>query len=980
MAVVLTEGGLMSVGPKGLIPSVLRKRGIRPSFRKPSRGGSRNGTQVYETPEGETVKVTDYRILANGTVQVNGVNYRGNTFISSLGKTANELQREAFRSAREQGITKKGTYNIDYSLVDYSGTGRSQRPFGYGDKDFVGPPTRGEQSEAFIKKIEDIKRQGSQGLLLKNILTPEQIDRLQNIRLGNIDVTPTKQRDIKVIQGNIKQTQQEIIRLLNKGNLTFNERKNLEVLINRRDMQIRSLKKEIQTGELSRAGKRGRIETLQGKLMTKESRGKSTALEQAGLFTIGFAIGLRNNALGLANAPQAVNNLLRNPKNILQLPNAIMQSGAEIGYLLRTSPSTALGLIGAEVVTLKVTSGAIRITGRVSKQALSKVGTKLKFTRYANPLKFKPGKSPSIRIPTVEGAKLAKAKKIAKQLKREIREFNFAKQELGKDIDKGIKQASRTLRQRFEKQAGRKLSFDEALDFDKYAQERIRKSLIKNNGDLIELRMVSKTIRKKSFVKELTNKFRRFKKVKARPLKIRKGRIKLRYVKPRPKPKIKISRKISQRLKNIERRKKQRALRERQETAETLKEGSRLRMKKIDSLARKFLDSAQRKAGRRLEFFEYERLKRSLVRGLNDALKKGKFRKINLNKINIPERPFLEIIKSPREIRTKLIDKIVKLKEIPKSVKSSRQLSQEVSTGRNILIKRSQPVQRTVKKIKFLTQKVQKNKIDLAKRIKELRARQLKVQKLQSELARARRLGRKTSLLNKSLSVAIRGLSIYRNDTIKMVKNLNLNQNALRSTNSTLLKQTSDTVKVNLPVIRTILRQDSKLSSINKTLKKSVKILEEKKKLIRLPVIPEIRKRKIVNSSQAYNVYSKPVKGKRLVKVNKVPLTKTRAEDLRNYIADTSLSRTATIKPTSGKPRQPRLKVPSGYASKTQRKFRTYRIRKGRKVRRSEERVIERTRNIVDTRGEKRGISLRQRIAQLSRKRRSVKKVRRKRR
>lgn len=136
------------------------------------------------------------------------------------------------------------------------------------------------------------------------------------------------------------------------------------------------------------------------------------------------------------------------------------------------------------------------------------------------------------------------------------------------------------------------------------------------------------------------------------------------------------------------------------------------------------------------------------------------------------------------------------------------------------------------------------------------------------------------------------------------------------------------------------------------------------------------RKRRInkQNSNRGYNVYARPVKkikGKKrnkLIKVNKVPLSKSRAEDLRNYISDTSLARTAQIKPTSKKPKRPLLKIPAGYAQRTKRKFRNYKIRKGKRVPLKKGSVIELNNYLLDTFQEKRKISLRRRINQISRK------------
>lgn len=131
------------------------------------------------------------------------------------------------------------------------------------------------------------------------------------------------------------------------------------------------------------------------------------------------------------------------------------------------------------------------------------------------------------------------------------------------------------------------------------------------------------------------------------------------------------------------------------------------------------------------------------------------------------------------------------------------------------------------------------------------------------------------------------------------------------------------------------------------------------------------RKKKVI---QAYDVFARPVKrvkkrGRpKLIKVNKVPLSKTRARDLRNYITDTSLSRTATIKKTKGKPQTTKLKVPKNYAKKTSPKFRRYRTIKGKRKLLPKGAVVEKRKNILDTRQEKRKISLRKRIKQIQKK------------
>ena len=153
------------------------------------------------------------------------------------------------------------------------------------------------------------------------------------------------------------------------------------------------------------------------------------------------------------------------------------------------------------------------------------------------------------------------------------------------------------------------------------------------------------------------------------------------------------------------------------------------------------------------------------------------------------------------------------------------------------------------------------------------------------------------------------------------------------------------------------------------------------------PIPRRIRKRRIPKKKlrrvESFEVWARPLKrtkkGRKpkLIKVSKVPLTKQRAKDLRNYITDTSLGRTARIRPSKGKPSTPKLKTPKGYSRKTSAKFRRYKIRKGKRVPLVKGRVIERGKHLLDTVQEKKQITLRRRIAQLSKPPKKRKPVRR---
>ncbi len=140
-----------------------------------------------------------------------------------------------------------------------------------------------------------------------------------------------------------------------------------------------------------------------------------------------------------------------------------------------------------------------------------------------------------------------------------------------------------------------------------------------------------------------------------------------------------------------------------------------------------------------------------------------------------------------------------------------------------------------------------------------------------------------------------------------------------------------------------------------------------------LVIIPKRKKKKKIRKpkkARSFHVYARPLRKReqkkpKLIRVTKKPIKKKKAEDLRNYLVDTSLSRTAGLKGSRRKPFKRTLKAPTGYSSKTQKKFRKYKIVKGKRVPLRKWRVIEKKKYLLDTKQEKRQITLRKRISQL---------------
>lgn len=119
-----------------------------------------------------------------------------------------------------------------------------------------------------------------------------------------------------------------------------------------------------------------------------------------------------------------------------------------------------------------------------------------------------------------------------------------------------------------------------------------------------------------------------------------------------------------------------------------------------------------------------------------------------------------------------------------------------------------------------------------------------------------------------------------------------------------------------------------------------------------------LKKQKKGESKQGYNVFVKS-KGK-LLRLNSMPLSERDAKNRGAYAIDNSTSRTFIIK------KNPRLvsrlgsikKKEQSYLFRKKPKFRIYRIRRGKKIIFNKRRIIEKRKFGIDTRGEKRGLSI----------------------
>ena len=257
------------------------------------------------------------------------------------------------------------------------------------------------------------------------------------------------------------------------------------------------------------------------------------------------------------------------------------------------------------------------------------------------------------------------------------------------------------------------------------------------------------------------------------------------------------------------------------------------------------------------------------------------------------------------------------------------------------------PVQRIALKREVITKKRFIQKQELAPTVRS-KLKQRQIQRVNLKTKQIKRLSLRQKNISRQLTKSVQKL------TIKQAQKLKQSQKLVQKQIQALAKQ---------------------IQRIQPTFKITpIRLLRLKRKRRKIKAL----KRK-PTKLQAFNVFARPLKKRKgqkrpsLVRVNKVPLTEQGAKDLRNYITDTSLSRTALLKPTRGKPRRSRLKVPRGFAKRTSKKFRRFRIVKGKRKLLPQGKVIEKSRHLLDTRQEKRQITLRRRIKQITpKKRKSV--------
>ncbi len=316
----------------------------------------------------------------------------------------------------------------------------------------------------------------------------------------------------------------------------------------------------------------------------------------------------------------------------------------------------------------------------------------------------------------------------------------------------------------------------------------------------------------------------------------------------------------------------------------------------------------------------------------------------------------------PKARRQALIQ--IQKPEIKQVVPEFKIVSGRLTSVQKLALKRLNKVRKQQQKIIKKTNVLQQKQKTINKKLQQKQS-QFQKQRLTKQL-------NKNKQKLKSETKIISGLRFRSTSFIKQLQPSRTRQIS-RLAQPSKFKQPSKTALKLAQPQRARLKQATRLRTPTRTrlIRKTIK------KTPGIPLVTlkgkKIKKKK--KKEQGFFAFARPLKKRKgqkkpkLIRVNKSPLTQPRAEDLRNFVIDTSLARTGKISPTRLRARSPRINIPLGFASRTRPKFRTFRIVKGKKRPLRKGKVIERKgKPLLDTIGEKRGISLRRRISQLRKK------------
>ena len=257
---------------------------------------------------------------------------------------------------------------------------------------------------------------------------------------------------------------------------------------------------------------------------------------------------------------------------------------------------------------------------------------------------------------------------------------------------------------------------------------------------------------------------------------------------------------------------------------------------------------------------------------------------------------------------------------------------------------------------KKLLSKAKKGKIT-AKELKILRRNLKKETRFKTSISDSRISKPRLPLGRKAVSVAIRAKRrIIKRKPLKRIPGRIPGRKPIRR-RIPKRKIVKKPVK-RIPVRRPIRKPPKKPTEIFRRRAAPVRRGEKPAKPVRIPRRKKLRKPlKKPKAIRGYNVYGKH-RGK-FMKLNKVPLSKRDALHRGAFSIDKSTANTFKIESAKKVKKFGRLtKGEKGHFSRTRKKYRSYRIQKGRRITLKDKFIEKRGKPRIDTRGEKRGLDL----------------------
>lgn len=112
-------------------------------------------------------------------------------------------------------------------------------------------------------------------------------------------------------------------------------------------------------------GRLQKIEEIKGKLRTERLRGKKQTLRrELKLAGLTFVSTLTENVIAFKDLPKTAKEIVKDPAKLKKVPTAIKRAGGEFGELLRVSPTEAITKVGTEILLLKATAKGFEKIGK----------------------------------------------------------------------------------------------------------------------------------------------------------------------------------------------------------------------------------------------------------------------------------------------------------------------------------------------------------------------------------------------------------------------------------------------------------------------------------------------------------------------------------------------------------------------------------------------------------------------------------------